>query len=432
MSKKAKIGLGCLSVFLICGIGAYVMPTMGNRRVLEEEKKKAAADGMALTAADMRKNMPPESENAADLYKKAISYYTSPAGKELSERMLKSPRTATPAEYRAYYAMVKKHRELLSTLREAATKQKLYFDRHWEDGANVLFTEYAPIKSFTKMVTYSSHAEADAGNWREATSLLALGYKMSDHMGQEQSVIGGLVQIAMEAITGSGVEHYLKVFASQPAALAHMQKLLDSQPALPDPRVHLRGETVMMSMFFDAIPQMKPGELEKTYGLQGDAFVSLAFRFPAMRDAAYATFLHEHRLINAKIKENHTSWENVDRAFLEADSRLRANTSISGKLTSLFVPVFSGYSRARAADIADRRVLQSSVRILQARISTGRFPPTLPDYGDVSTDPLTSKPLLYKPAPKGFVLYSVGQNKTDEGGSMKDDKEFTFPGPPKP
>jgi hypothetical protein len=66
------------------------------------------------------------------------------------------------------------------------------------------------------------------------------------------------------------------------------------------------------------------------------------------------------------------------------------------------------------------------------RTTNGAYPATLdalvPGALDqLPTDPYTSKPFIYKPHANGFLLYSVGANGRDDGGSDKDDVMVAIP-----
>jgi hypothetical protein len=62
-----------------------------------------------------------------------------------------------------------------------------------------------------------------------------------------------------------------------------------------------------------------------------------------------------------------------------------------------------------------------STRLLLERARTGALPDRLPDWGDVCIDPFSRKPLRYVRHPRGFTLYSVGRDRTDDGGVRRDE-----------
>lgn len=70
-----------------------------------------------------------------------------------------------------------------------------------------------------------------------------------------------------------------------------------------------------------------------------------------------------------------------------------------------------------ASTLANRRLAETSLAILMASQQTGRIPTKLPALGDQSIDPFSGKPFIYVPKNGKFLLYSVGPDGKDNGGS---------------
>jgi hypothetical protein len=76
----------------------------------------------------------------------------------------------------------------------------------------------------------------------------------------------------------------------------------------------------------------------------------------------------------------------------------------------------------RTERLADRRIAKVSLELLKDRMQTGQLPAKLPDLGTDSIDPFTGKPLIYKTVGKGFMVYSVGRDLTDDHGTPAEGK----------
>lgn len=81
------------------------------------------------------------------------------------------------------------------------------------------------------------------------------------------------------------------------------------------------------------------------------------------------------------------------------------------------VDVFSQLAVLVQKATAEALLRQQLVAVLEARLKTGVFALKLAP----PLDPFSGKPLLYRMGAEGFVLYSVGENGKDDGGS--DDEE---------
>lgn len=71
------------------------------------------------------------------------------------------------------------------------------------------------------------------------------------------------------------------------------------------------------------------------------------------------------------------------------------------------------------------KLTQLAVVLEGYRIAHGRFPRKLSElsprfFKRIPTDPFSGKPLVYKPQPKGYLLYAVGENGKDDGGRTFD------------
>ena len=76
-------------------------------------------------------------------------------------------------------------------------------------------------------------------------------------------------------------------------------------------------------------------------------------------------------------------------------------------------------NEARA--VAYLRVARAALAVEQYRLGTGRLPTALSDLVPetlprIPEDPFTGGPLKYKTLPNGFAAYSVGIDRTDDGG----------------
>ena len=83
----------------------------------------------------------------------------------------------------------------------------------------------------------------------------------------------------------------------------------------------------------------------------------------------------------------------------------------------VLVDVFSPLAVMVQKATAEALLRQQLVAVLEARLKTGVFALKLAS----PLDPFSGKPLLYSASETGFVLYSVGENGKDDGGS--DDEE---------
>jgi len=94
----------------------------------------------------------------------------------------------------------------------------------------------------------------------------------------------------------------------------------------------------------------------------------------------------------------------------------------------LLAPFFAGAEEKVVRNEAQRHLRRTLIALLAYRRREGRFPETLTLLSPVaSSDPYIHQPLHYRRTEKGFVLYSVGTNLTDDGGNAKAAKRGELP-----
>ena len=136
----------------------------------------------------------------------------------------------------------------------------------------------------------------------------------------------------------------------------------------------------------------------------------------------------------------------IDAMELSADKRLLTCDSIwkdidSGKrggiLTRMLMPALGRIMQIEIRHLAHLRATQTALAVERYRLTEGRLPQSLdnlvPAYMEVvPTDPFDGQKLKYRTRETGFVVYSVGEDLTDEGGAERNSKKRDKKGKPLP
>ena len=86
---------------------------------------------------------------------------------------------------------------------------------------------------------------------------------------------------------------------------------------------------------------------------------------------------------------------------------------------AVLLPVFSPASDKEAGEVAWMRLVGCTAAIRLHKQRTGKYPASLEalQLGEMIIDPFSGKPFVYKTDPRfGFLLYSVSENRVDDGG----------------
>ena len=86
-----------------------------------------------------------------------------------------------------------------------------------------------------------------------------------------------------------------------------------------------------------------------------------------------------------------------------------------------FLPAFGHFIITDLKNITKLRTVQAALAVQRYSLKNNKLPDSLktlvPDYLDVvPLDPFDGKELKYKKLDKGFVIYSIGEDKIGDGG----------------
>jgi hypothetical protein len=137
--------------------------------------------------------------------------------------------------------------------------------------------------------------------------------------------------------------------------------------------------------------------------------------------------------LEAVLPSGEDTWDQQWREMEEV-TRLYNRKFQRGVLPRLMGIVFSGRSARDAKTfhllyLAECRAGRTLLALRRYRDQTGAWPASLAEIeARVSavtiTDPFSGRPFGYRRNGEAFLLYSVGPNRTDEGGKRKDDRIF--------
>jgi hypothetical protein len=88
-------------------------------------------------------------------------------------------------------------------------------------------------------------------------------------------------------------------------------------------------------------------------------------------------------------------------------------------LNQILLPVFAKASDKEASEVAIMRLVGCTAAIRLHKQRTGKYPASLEalQLGEMIIDPFSGKPFVYQTDPRfGFLLYSVSENRVDDGG----------------
>jgi hypothetical protein len=255
-------------------------------------------------------------------------------------------------------------------------------------------------------------------------------FNVSRSIGDEPTLISGLVRIALHARAIVSLQRTLAQGEPPPDDLARFQALLDTNAAEPVLTNAMRGERALLDRALRAArdgtgPSIRDhvkrlGFLRPAWSTgwkwADDRLEGFRFQLPLERlpdeHAAVLTFLTEVIAISKRPVHEH----GVLIAALQTTLPQRPF------LTNAFAPgvakVFDAHRKVHAQTLTAVAALAAE----RFRHAHGRWPRSLNELTpaflrEVPLDPYTGRPLLFKPLPDGVVIYSVYRDLNDDGGS---------------
>jgi hypothetical protein len=115
---------------------------------------------------------------------------------------------------------------------------------------------------------------------------------------------------------------------------------------------------------------------------------------------------------------------------------------LRGRSASAFVEQLKRIRKSTASSLAGNLAVVRCARVAVAierycRLHGGQLPKTLADLtpsvlSAVPIDPFSGNSLLFRQTATGYVVYSVGANRTDDGGVIQDPADLLASGAPLP
>jgi len=236
-------------------------------------------------------------------------------------------------------------------------------------------------------------------------------------------LIAQLVRIAEQAIAIGAIEWTLGQGQVSEANLRKLQALLEAEAG--DDGLHraMRGERAAGHQTYMNLRSGKTtfSELLGPTGMNIGISERLLDTFPGILLNGYAEYL---ALMNEQVRISKLKDVERSEAFGELDRKVRKSAS-GNLLVRLIMPATVKVHEASQRSQAMLRCAATAVAAERYRIShDNAWPRGLDDLvkagliKEAPRDPYDGKPLRFKRTPTGILIYSIGPDRTDDGGKL--------------
>ncbi|HIJ53688.1 MAG TPA: hypothetical protein HPP66_11115 [Planctomycetes bacterium] len=439
--RKRKV-LHTLLIVLVIIIAAFWAYRSALRARLNARLNTIAAAGYPVTCAELDDwySIPESAENAADYITKAFSHYHKLEEPEESNLMPVVGRAELPGRTEALTKETKTlitqyladNRQALELLRKGAAIEHSRYPIDLSKGFEALMPYLADIRTGAMLLKLEAVVHAENDKPKIAVDSIASGIGLSRSLSKEPLLISQLVRIACQALAVSTIEHVINRTEFTDEQLV---KLIGALAEAEDPSAMVRAFAGEQCAGF-SIFKMPATQIPRVLDMAGNRPHLLGvlgiylYRFAGLADmdaAAYLDFMNDY--IKAMQLPLYQRQEAVGTVKDKFDKISKIHI-----LLHLIMPAFSRVTMIDIRSSAQLRTAQAGLAIERCRLATGKLPDSLsnlvPTYLDaVPKDPFDGKDLRYKKLETGFVVYSIGEDGSDDGGKEKPRKKVRPPAP---
>jgi hypothetical protein len=330
-----------------------------------------------------------------------------------------------------------KYDAVLEELRAAsqlpASRFPLTYDN--ESPAAILLPHLAPLKICALCLRLRSAAELQNGQSDKALDDVRLGLQLAGKIRTEPFTISQLVRLAMVQIMLQPVWEGLAGHRWSDAQLAALEGELARFDFAADYQRCMRGELAMVSTETERL-RRHPEDLGDSSGepsAEGDYYgPKLPGGFLAWLIPAGWFYQNEFRCARMML-EDYVPVADVAQGTFSPGMVRRCKASVAAVFKSpspfnvlerLVLPELYKAARRFAYGQASVNLARTAIALERYRLAHGEFPESLdalaPQFiAKVPHDVIGGQPLKYRREANGqFVLYSVGWNETDDGGTV--------------
>jgi len=421
---------GVLAVFLLVLV-AWMAAAIITDRMLKKEISAIAEAGEPIHMRDVAQTLPPGEDNAADLCEEAFdALHLS----DEHERMLYADSELAEAEREVLSrAVVSAHDEYFRLLDRAAQIEACAFWGNWEAGVDVSFPHLGPLRDAARMLCLRTEVLAADGRDDEALRSVATCLRMAEHAKTTPAIYAQSTAYVIQLIGTEALEKVLDEGTPSPQACARLAERLAAAEFDEALRRASCAERARGIWLFDHMRAVPPQEAVAYFPFTSPHWLPRGWRAPLI--ALYRTA--GRPLLNLDQLAFLEAWrENLRALDLQSTQRRAQLDAVEDSLEQLpryrslaaraFLPSLGRLigHRDRTVAVLDLSRLALLLRAHRARY--GRYPECLADLdhpgGQLPADPYTQAAYRYRREGDGFVVYSVGPDRDDDGGLSESEK----------
>jgi hypothetical protein len=433
----AGVGVVALIGILVCA-GFFISERQAGQTV-ERELARLRALGEPTTAEELDAfyARPPADQDVTPLLLAALAPLEGPAyegdtkGLPIVGEDIPIPPPGQPwKEQAAVEKLLAKYAESLKNLHEAARRGgAARYPVKFQDGQDMLLPHAQSLRQGARLLKLEAHVRAHRGDAHGAAESILAIIAAGESLREEPILVCQLVRIALQGIASDTVEKLLPRAPFSEADLVQLQARFQGLNC---------DEGVLRALLGERVTGLEtiPGLMSNLGGGGSPGIAGLLIT----RNHLAQTYLESmDEVIAAARQPLPGRLDEVD--ALEAEMKQFVKTAgpitkLRRAMAALTLPAVQASVTAGARANATAQVTATGIAAHRWRLKHGKLPPSLqtlvPDFlPAVPADPFDGKPLRWVIKGDELVVYSIGQNRVDDGGTrqvgLEGDVVFALP-----
>jgi hypothetical protein len=409
-------------------VGLFVLYRMRQTDRIEAKLDEIRRAGYPVTLEELNEwypAPPPGEANAADVLLAAFSKYKTWDDEKSKGLPLVDRKTDIPARNEPLSEETKKliaeyladNAEAITLLHEAAGVKHCRFPIDLTQGwLNMTSSHMSPLRKGARMLYLEALLNADNDDFEAGSDAVVAAFGLARSLKEEPVLISHLVRVAVQSVAISSLERVLNRTSPTDHKLVSLFDTVREAEDLKGVTRALAGERCMFSACFTD-PAVFPGMGANRPA--NIAMISYIYSAAGLKDLDHLTYLE---LMTDHVKGVESPFPQRCRTGKDLDARIEALPRYCF-LARILMPAVGKVVETDARTIAYLRTAQTALAIERYRLSHGGELPgaladLVPTYLPATRiDPFDGDSLRYKKLAKGYIVYSIGPNCTDDGGT---------------
>lgn len=322
--------------------------------------------------------------------------------------------------------------DFFETLERGLEYPRCEFPRNWEDGPAVSMPELSDIRASARALAVRATLRALDGRTEQAARDIERIIRLGDYLSEEPVLISLLVRAACHFVAQDASERLLSYSSPAEETLCYLQRLFEKVDFQENLVYAFRGERdILGQTIFKWIREGRTGIPGNPQMERSASIVKIIAPWIIDRNEVYYL-----ETMNRYIDAASLPWPESRRQSRTLSKEIEQEMNSGGVqrithfITQLTVPVLgSALDRVKQGEI-NSHLTALGMAAERHRQAEGEYPDALDALRDkglvkaIPLDPFSGKQLIYRKEPEGFIIYSVGYDDTDDGGSGSDDVIF--------